>query len=84
LVLLFGGLQNAGEHRLGTSSAWGAIAAPVLARPDQGADGALADIVGGIQPGTIKKGEQVRPLMEQMLGEPTIELIPTGVGQHPI
>jgi hypothetical protein len=72
------------ERFLSGSSSFGAVATPVFACPDQSADGALADIVGGIQPGTIKKGEQVGPLMEQMLGEPTIELIPTGVGQHPI
>jgi hypothetical protein len=80
--LLFGGLQNAGEHGLGASSAKGAIAAPVFARPDQGTDGALTDIVGGIQPGTIKKGEDIGALMEQVLGEPTVGHIATGAGQH--
>jgi len=49
-------------------------------RADEGADGSLADIVGGIQPGTIKKGEEVEPLMEQMLRELAVRHIPTGVG----
>jgi hypothetical protein len=77
-------LQNAGEHGLSASTSWGTVAAPVFARADEGADGSLADIVGGIQPGTIKEGEEVGPLMEQMLREPTIGGIATGVGKHPI
>src|SRR6516225_8297346 len=83
-ALLLGGLQNAGEQRRSVSSSWGAIAAPVFARPGQGTDGALADIVGGIQPRTIKKGEEITPLMQQMLGKSTVGLISAGVGQHPI
>jgi hypothetical protein len=48
LALLFGGLQNAGEHRLGASSFLGAVPAPVLARADQGSYGSLGGIVGRI------------------------------------
>ncbi len=35
-----------------------------FAGADEDADGALADIVGGIQPGTIEKGEDLGPLMK--------------------
>src|SRR5256884_3850618 len=67
--LLLGRLQNAGEHGLGASSPWGAVAAPVLARADQGADGALTDIVRGIQPRTIEEGKEVGSLMIETAAE---------------
>jgi hypothetical protein len=72
LALLFGGLQNAGEHRLGARSFFRAVSAPVLARPDQRSYGSLGGIVGRIQAGTVKIGEEVGPLASQMLGQPAV------------
>jgi len=57
LALLFGRLQNAGEHRLGASSSGYAVAAPVLARADERSDGSLAYVVSGLQPGRIEESE---------------------------
>src|SRR5207302_1157943 len=83
-ALLLGRLQNAGEHGLGASSPWGAVAAPVLARADQGADGALTDIVRGIQPRTIEEGKEVGSLVIEMVPEPAVGRIPARVVQHAI
>ena len=41
LALLFGRLEQTGQHRLGVCAVLGPVAAPVLARADQGADRAL-------------------------------------------
>jgi hypothetical protein len=45
LPLLLGGLQNGGEHGLRPRTSFRAVATPVLARPDQGADGSLTLLV---------------------------------------
>jgi hypothetical protein len=48
LALLFAGLNYGGENGLRTGSLPGAVSAPVLARPDQGAYGALSAMVGSV------------------------------------
>src|ERR1700732_528619 len=60
LPLLFGGLQNRGEHGLCARASFGTVAAPVLARANQSADRSLANVVGGVEPRAIEESEQVR------------------------
>jgi len=84
LPLLFGGLENRGEHLLSARASFRTVPSPVLARTDQRSDGSLAYIVGGIQAGTIEESEQVRPLMEQTLGQPTVGRISARARQHAI
>src|ERR1017187_5373752 len=49
-----------------------AIASPSLASHRHRADRPLAEVVGGMQPRTVQKGEQVRLFMAQVLGQSPI------------
>ena len=64
-------MEQTGQPGLGVSAFLRPIAAPVLACANQGANRALGPIVGRIQAGAMEEGEQVGPLVVQMLGQAT-------------
>src|ERR1700746_1964457 len=70
--LLFARLNQGGENGLRTGSLPGAVFAPLLSRPDEGACGALGAMVGGVYAGEIEKRKQIGAFPPQMIGQAAI------------
>jgi hypothetical protein len=66
------GTQDAGQNLLGAGAVRRTIASPGFARQRHQPDRPRGEVVGGMQAGTVKEGEQVWLLMAQMFGQSLI------------
>ena len=73
--------ENAAQNLLRLRPIFSAVATPSFPRNHGGPQGALGCVIGGFDAGTMKKGEQPRLFMPQMLGQPPIGGIAKRLGQ---